>query len=78
MFERDPNKTGRNRCPSRERSNEHSLVRGKFIIAAKEVEALSDCVNTYPIPPTHQSILRKMGLELSQRRRRGEVTRLVL
>ena len=53
MFERDPNKTSRNRGPSRERSNKHSPVRAILLMAAKEVEESSGCVNLHPMPPAY-------------------------
>lgn len=65
MFEWDPNKIDRNHGPSRERSNKHSSVRGKYLIGAKEVEELSGYIIIYPMPPTFQNVLKKVGLELS-------------
>ena len=55
MFDQDK-KTGRNRGPLREKSNEYSSVRDKSLIAAKEAEASCGCINIYPMPSVYQSV----------------------
>ena len=50
----------------------------KCVIAAKDSGDLSGCIRIYSIPPVDQSVLRKVGFELSCRRRRGDVMILSL
>ena len=71
MFEREPNKTGRNRSPSKKRSNEHLSVRDKCLIATREAEELSGCINIYPMSPVDYFILGKIGLELFVTKKKG-------
>ena len=42
MLERDPNKTGRNRSPPRNKSDKYSLVRVKYLTMAREVKKHQD------------------------------------
>ena len=45
-------------------------MRAKCLIVAKDVEVSSGCINIYPMLSADQFIIRKVDLEMSQRRRR--------
>ena len=49
MLEQDPNKTGRNRDSLRERLNQHSPVRVKYLTAAKKEEDLDIFVESFAL-----------------------------
>ena len=68
----------RNRDSQRVRSIKHSPVISKFLIAVREAGESSDYMSIYFIPIADQSVLREVGLELTYRIKRGEVTELVL
>ena len=70
--------TGTRREPVRLQSKRHSPVDFKCTIAANDSGELSVYIRIYPIPPADQSVLRKIGWELSYRKRRGEVMRFTL
>ena len=62
---------GIRRGPEHLQSKRHSPVDSKYKSSANDSGELSGCMKIYPMPPADQSVLRKVGLELSYRRRRG-------
>ena len=69
---------GIRRESERLQSKIHSPVDSKCTIAANDSDELSGYIRIYPMAPADQSILRKVGLELSYQKRRGEVMRFTL
>ena len=59
-------------------SKRHSPMDSNCTITDNDSGELSGCIRIYPMPPVKQSVLRNVGLELSYRKRRGEVMRFTL
>ena len=66
------------RGPGHLQSKIYSPVNSKRTIAANDSGELSGYIRIYPMPLADQSVLRKIGLELSYRKRKGEVMKCTL
>ena len=61
------------------KTKRYSPVDSKYFIVAIDSGALSGCMIMYPMVPAEQCFfLRKVGFELSYRRRRSEVMLFIL
>ena len=78
MLESELKRTGLRQGLKRVRSKSRPSVESKCFIAVIDSSELSGCMRIYPMPPVDQSILRKVGFELSYRRRRSEVITFIL